>query len=115
MIPRLFILDDDLSFAKLLAVNLGPPSRYRTRVFDSADELFASCEEELPDAVITDMIMPGLDGVQVTRRLRTLYAHLPVFVLTGHADRSRGWLIERAEEIQERAFARAGRTDDERA
>jgi two-component system response regulator AtoC len=88
MIPRLYILDDDLSFAKLLAVNLGPPSRYRTRVFDSADELFARCEEELPDAVITDMIMPGLNGVQVTQRLRALDAHLPVFVLTGHADMS---------------------------
>ena len=86
MISRIFILDDDLSYAKLLAVNLGPPSRYRTRVFDAAEELFARCEEELPDAVITDMIMPGLNGVQVTQRLRGLDANLPVFVLTGHAD-----------------------------
>jgi DNA-binding NtrC family response regulator len=34
------------------------------------------------------MIMPALNGVQVTRRLRALDAHLPIFVLTGHADMS---------------------------
>jgi two-component system, NtrC family, response regulator AtoC len=86
MIPKIYILDDDLSYAKLLVVNLGPPSRYRTRIFDDPESLFASCEEELPDAVITDMIMPGLNGVQVTQRLRLRDPHLPVFVLTGHAD-----------------------------
>ena len=86
MNTRIYILDDDLTYAKLLAVNLGPSSRYRIRVFDTADELFARCEEELPDAVITDMIMPNLNGVQVTQRLRALDAHLPIFVLTGHAD-----------------------------
>lgn len=85
MAPRIYILDDDITFAKLLAVNLGPTS-YRTRVFDDAAELFARCEQELPDAVITDMIMPDLNGVQVTQRLRTLDLHLPVFVLTGHSD-----------------------------
>jgi DNA-binding NtrC family response regulator len=34
------------------------------------------------------MIMPAVNGVQVTRRLRALDAHLPIFVLTGHADMS---------------------------
>jgi two-component system, NtrC family, response regulator AtoC len=85
MIPRIYILDDDPSYAKLLAANLGPAGRYRTRIFATADELFARCEEELPDAVITDMIMPGLNGVQVTQRVRLLDPDLPVFVLTGHA------------------------------
>jgi DNA-binding NtrC family response regulator len=85
MAPRIYILDDDLTYAKLLAVNLGPAS-YRTQVFDDSEDLFARCEQELPDAVITDMIMPGLNGVQVTQRLRSLDPHLPVFVLTGHSD-----------------------------
>jgi two-component system, NtrC family, response regulator AtoC len=87
MIPRIYILDDDLTFAKLVAVNLGP-TQYRIRVFGEPEALFTRCEEELPDAVITDMIMPGLNGVQVTRRLRALDAHLPIFVLTGHAEMS---------------------------
>jgi two-component system response regulator AtoC len=85
MIPKVYILDDDRVHAKLVAANLGP-GRFRTQVFDRADALLAHQAEEPADAVITDLVMPDLDGVEVTRRLRTRDRHLPVFVLTGHAD-----------------------------
>src|SRR5205809_4899946 len=85
MSAKVYILDDDLVHAKLVAANLGP-GRFRTRVFDRADALLAHHAEEPADAVITDLVMPDLDGVEVTRRLRTSDRHLPIFVLTGHAD-----------------------------
>jgi len=85
MSAKVYILDDDLVHAKLVAANLGP-GRFRTRVFDRADALLAHHAEEPADAVITDLVMPDLDGVEVTRRLRTGDRHLPIFVLTGHAD-----------------------------
>jgi len=86
MAPRIYILDDDLVYAKLLAANLAPAGRVRTQVFDRADTLLARHAEEPADAVITDLVMPDLNGVEVTRRLRTTDRHLPIFVLTGHAD-----------------------------
>ena len=85
MIPKVYILDDDLVHAKLVAGNLGP-GRFRTQVFGHPDALLARHAEEPPDAVITDLVMPELNGVEVTRRLRTVDRHLPIFVLTGHAD-----------------------------
>jgi two-component system response regulator AtoC len=85
MNPKVYILDDDLVHAKLVAANLGP-GRFRTRVFDRPEALLAHHAEEPADAVITDLVMPDLDGVEVTRRLRTGDRHLPIFVLTGHAD-----------------------------
>src|SRR5216117_2867092 len=85
MSAKVYILDDDLVHAKLVAANLGP-GRFRTRVFDRAAALLAHHAEEPADAVITDLVMPDLDGVEVTRRLRTGDRHLPIFVLTGHAD-----------------------------
>src|SRR5438093_1117071 len=85
MNPKVYILDDDLVHAKLVAANLGP-GRMRTQVFDRSDALLARHAEEPADAVITDLVMPDLDGVEVTRRLRTADRHLPIFVLTGHAD-----------------------------
>src|SRR5207247_10051969 len=84
MITKVYILDDDLIHAKLVAANLGP-GRFRTQVFDRPDALLARHAEEPADAVITDLVMPDLDGVEVTRRLRTADRHLPIFVLTGHA------------------------------
>src|SRR2546425_10393061 len=69
MIPKVYILDDDLVHAKLVAANLGP-GRFRTRGFDPPDELLAHHAEEPADAVITDLVMPDVNGVEVTRRLR---------------------------------------------
>ena len=86
MIPKIYILDDDLSYAKLLAVNLGPAGRFRHEVFDDAHKLFDRRAEEPPDAVITDLVMPGMSGIEVTRRLRQTDPHLPIFVLTAHAE-----------------------------
>src|SRR3989441_11170800 len=86
MVPTIFVLDDDLVYAKLLAANLGSPGRVRTRVFERPDELLAHDAEEPDDAVITDLVIPDLNGVEVTRRLRRTDPHLPIFVLTGHSD-----------------------------
>src|SRR6266704_6733916 len=85
MSAKVYILDDDLVHAKLVAANLDP-GRFRTRVFDRPDELLAHHAEEPADAVITDLVMPDVNGVEVTRRLRSADRHLPIFVLTGHAD-----------------------------
>jgi DNA-binding NtrC family response regulator len=86
MIPKVYILDDDLTYAKLLAANLGKTGRVKHEVFDSYQRLAERRSEEPPDAVITDLVMPGMSGVEVTRRLRQSDPHLPIFVLTAHAD-----------------------------
>ncbi len=85
MPPKVYILDDDLSFAKLLATNLGGAATFRTEVFQRADELFDRHDKEPADAIITDLQMPDINGIEVTRRLRRSDEHLPVFVLTAHA------------------------------
>ena len=86
MVPTIYILDDDVVYAKLLAANLGSPGRVRTRVFERPDALLAHHAEEPADAVITDLVMPDLNGVEVARRLRRNDPHLPIFVLTRHGD-----------------------------
>src|SRR5919204_4070124 len=86
MVPTIYVLDDDVVYAKLLAANLGSPGRVRSRVFDRPEALFAQHSEDPADAVITDLVMPDLTGVEVTRRLRRSDPHLPIFVLTGHGD-----------------------------
>src|SRR5436189_3008988 len=85
MSAKVYILDDDLVHAKLVAANLGP-GRFRTRVFERPDALLAHHAEEPADAVITDLVMPDLNGVEVARRLRRNDPHLPIFVLTSHGD-----------------------------
>ncbi|HEV2671829.1 MAG TPA: sigma-54 dependent transcriptional regulator [Gemmatimonadales bacterium] len=86
MPPKVYILDDDLSFAKLLAVNLRGAGTFKVEAFEQPEDLFARRAEEPPDAVVTDLVMPKMDGIAVTQRLRETDPYLPIFVLTGHAD-----------------------------
>ena len=86
MPPKVYIVDDDLSFAKLLAVNLAQSGSFRTEVFSCAKDLFDRCTEEPPEAVITDLMMPETGGIEVTQHLRKTDPHLPVFVLTAYAE-----------------------------
>ena len=86
MIPTIYILDDDLTFAKVLAVNIRQAGRFRPEVFEDAASLLDRCAEKPPDAVLTDLVMPGMSGIDVTRRLKESDPHLPVFVLTAHAE-----------------------------
>jgi two-component system, NtrC family, response regulator AtoC len=86
MSHKIYILDDDLVHAKLVAANLGSGGRFRSTVFERPDALLARHAEQPADAVITDLVMADLNGVEVTRRLRTADRHLPIFILTGHGD-----------------------------
>jgi DNA-binding NtrC family response regulator len=86
MIPKVYILDDDLTYAKLLAANLGRSGRFRNEVFERYEDLANRRAEEPADAILTDLVMPELNGIEVTRRIRQADPHLPIFVLTAHAD-----------------------------
>ena len=83
---KVYVVDDDVSHSRLLAVNLSRPGQLDVELFEKPTQLFARCQEEPPDAVITDLVMPGVDGIAVTRTLRRADPHLPIFVLTGHGD-----------------------------
>src|SRR5688500_5622110 len=70
-------------------------------------ELLAAVAATRPDVVLTDLAMPGLDGIAAIGRLRSTDPELPVLVLTMHADDdtvfaalragARGYLVKGAE------------------
>ncbi|MCL4123564.1 UNVERIFIED_CONTAM: hypothetical protein GTU68_019790, partial [Idotea baltica] len=54
--------------------------------FESAVEFVKVISPSLRGCVVSDVRMPGLDGIQFLKHLREINFHLPVLVLTGHAD-----------------------------
>jgi two-component system response regulator MprA len=66
---------------------------YRVDVAPGGEEAIASLAAAAPDAVVLDVLMPGVDGLEVCRRLRASGDHTPVLMLTARdavADRVRG-------------------------
>lgn len=78
---RILVIDDDPSVTNLLRRGLTYEG-YLVNVAQSGEEGIAIAREHLPDLVILDIMMPGLDGLEVLRRLHTADNGLPILFLT---------------------------------
>ena len=59
---------------------------YEVTAVRTGSEAVVSCEAELPDLVILDVMMPDMDGLTACRTLRPRYPELPVLMLTARHD-----------------------------
>jgi DNA-binding response OmpR family regulator len=78
---RVLVIDDDPSIASALKRGLA----YQGFAVDTAQsgaEGLAIAREQPPDAVLLDVMMPGMDGYEVLRRLRAVDEQLPVLMVT---------------------------------
>ncbi|HET6341469.1 MAG TPA: sigma-54 dependent transcriptional regulator [Gemmatimonadota bacterium] len=82
---RLLVVDDDLLQARLLKANLDRHGRLRVDVCASALEALERLSSQPYDAVLSDVSMPDVDGIELVRRIRETDAGLPVFLFTAYA------------------------------
>jgi DNA-binding NtrC family response regulator len=78
------ILDDDADFRSYVEDFLNDEGRYTVRAFAHARDLFASCEESLPDIVLLDMKMGDSSGDKVLEQLIARWPSLCVIIITGY-------------------------------
>ncbi|HNQ89565.1 MAG TPA: response regulator [Verrucomicrobiota bacterium] len=83
--PTVFIVDDDPSFLRSLA-RLLRASHFRVVVHASAVEFLAGLKPDMPGCVITDLRMPGMDGIALQEALSKAGSPLPIVFLTAHGD-----------------------------
>ncbi|MBL8551590.1 MAG: response regulator [Hyphomonadaceae bacterium] len=79
------IIDDDEAMRESLQFLLAS-AQLDSRTYESATALLARVDELEPGCIVTDVRMPGMDGLDLVRRLNALAVPHPVIVLTGHAD-----------------------------
>jgi two-component system response regulator FixJ len=83
--PTVFVVDDDVSFLRSLA-RLLRASGFQVVGHNSAAEFLAELRPDLDGCVITDLMMPGMDGMALQEALRKAGSALPILFLTGHGD-----------------------------
>jgi DNA-binding response OmpR family regulator len=92
MSATILLVEDDPSLLAGLALNLRKAG-YRTRTAADGAAALASLESERPDLVLLDLMLPGVDGLEILSHIRSTDASLPVVVLTalgGEDDKIRG-------------------------
>ncbi|MBW1709816.1 MAG: sigma-54-dependent Fis family transcriptional regulator [Deltaproteobacteria bacterium] len=79
--PRILIVDDEEHIRKILTIMLSKKG-YQTETAASAPEALELAGKEPFDVVITDLRMPGMDGLELLRRLKNLDLDLIVIIIT---------------------------------
>ncbi|WP_415889085.1 nitrogen regulation protein NR(I) [Neptuniibacter sp. SY11_33] len=82
---KIWIVDDDRSIRWVLEKAMAVEG-LQTEVFDSADALLAQLEREVPDAIISDIRMPGTDGLQLLEKIQETHPQVPIIIMTAHSD-----------------------------
>jgi two-component system response regulator FixJ len=79
------VIDDDGEVLQALAFLL-TASGFAVQVHDSATAFLDGCARNDAGCIVTDIRMPGIDGLQLQRRLLGERTQIPVIIMTGHAD-----------------------------
>jgi diguanylate cyclase len=85
---RILIVDDEPDNRTLLGIMLEWEG-FTTLIADSGEEALSAAAEQLPDLILLDLMMPGLDGCEVTARLKAspTTRQIPIVMVTAMTDR----------------------------
>jgi two-component system, NtrC family, response regulator len=81
--PLVMVVDDERAVRAALRVNLTRHG-YEVACAETAEEALVLAEERPPEAVLTDVRMPGMSGIELLTSLHSARPDLPVVVMTGH-------------------------------
>lgn len=82
---RLLIVDDDFPLRKALK-RWFDAKGWETAMAAGGQEAIDLCKDESFDLVIMDLQMPGISGVEATRRIQAEHPGLPIVILTGYSE-----------------------------
>jgi len=84
MSTRVFVVDDERVIADTLSAIL-KTSGFEARAFYDGTSTLAACEVDTPDWIISDVVMPGLSGIEMSIQIRELYPNCKILLFSGQA------------------------------
>jgi two-component system response regulator FixJ len=81
----IYVVDDDDGVRDSLSI-LIESAGFATASFETAAAALDRCRTRRPDCIVTDVRMPGMDGIEFQEKLAENGIDVPVIVITGHAD-----------------------------
>ena len=85
---KILVVDDEQAFLRVLQNRL-ESMKYEVVTASNGKEALEKIKTDKPDAVLLDIMMPVLDGIQTLKEIRKTDKNLPVFMLTASSDAER--------------------------
>ena len=85
---KIVVIDDEVDFLDLLCDRL-KANKYDVIPLPSGHNAIETIKKEKPDAVLLDIMMPGADGLDILKRIRSENKNLPVFIITAFPNEER--------------------------
>jgi signal transduction histidine kinase len=85
MVEKILLVDDEEGIRKVLAISL-QDAGYEVLTAASGEEALNAFRTQQPALVLTDIKMPGMDGIELLRKIKQENADTEVIMLTGHGD-----------------------------
>ena len=78
---KILIVDDEPDFLEVMRTRL-EANNYEVTTVANGEEALSYVKNNRPDAVLLDILMPGIDGLEVLKRIRKMDESLPVYIIT---------------------------------
>jgi len=85
MKDKILLVDDEEGIRKVLGITLSDAG-YRVFVAENGQEAFRIFKTESPPIVMTDIKMPGMDGIELLKNIKRVNPDIEVIMITGHGD-----------------------------
>jgi FixJ family two-component response regulator len=83
--PKVFVIDDDVE-VRMSIHGLLKAAGVRSECFATAEEFLCSKAPEGPSCLVLDVSLPGVDGLELQRKLADAGVRIPIIFITGHGD-----------------------------
>ncbi len=82
---HILVVDDDQDICMLLSI-LMKKEGFTCHIAHDGETALNMVQRQMPDALLLDLKMPGMDGMEVLQEIKKMDSDLPVILITGHAD-----------------------------
>lgn len=82
---KILVVEDDRTISRFVELEL-MHAGYRVRKVDDGLEALDVIEQDPPDLIILDLMLPGMDGIEVAETVRSLGVEVPILMLTARAE-----------------------------
>jgi DNA-binding NtrC family response regulator len=80
----ILVVDDDKNICKMIEINLRKEKEYEVEAANSGEACLKMIREHVPDLIMLDIQMPGIDGLETLKRIRDEEPLIPVVMMSAH-------------------------------